>query len=243
METKSLYTILGVRPDASSDQIETTYAELLHLLKDGTEANPGGDDRVRLIAAKEAYTVLSNPVARQRYNQKLFAPQVSDVSPVIIMEPDNSWGMAKLLVIGSIVVTAIWVYNQNSLEKERLFIAHEKQLAENQIKLQQDSQQLQETSLQAQLQRQQKLEKEAQDRSLRESMLRDSRELDSRLQQQAREEEQKQQREVREKQYQQQQEEARRRQQQYEAERQIEKEKQALQRLQNENRRSSTRYY
>ena len=45
METKSLYTILGARPDASSDQIESTYAEILHHLKDGSESNPGGDDR------------------------------------------------------------------------------------------------------------------------------------------------------------------------------------------------------
>lgn len=39
MESRSLYTILGIRPDASADQIERAYAERLHQLKDGAEAH------------------------------------------------------------------------------------------------------------------------------------------------------------------------------------------------------------
>lgn len=250
METKSLYTLLGVRPDASSDQIERAYAELLHQLKDGVDAHPGGDDRIRLIAAKEAYAVLSDPIARQRYNQKLFAPQTVGAVPEIIVEPSNSWGIVKLLVIGSIVIAAIWTYNRNAIEKEKLLIEHEKQIIETQVKLEQEQRELQAANQLAQEQKREQYEAQAQERRLREQALRDSRDLDYRLQRNEREQLSQQQREAREKQqaarelqYQQQQEEARQRQQRLEAERQLEREKQALRNLQNENRSSNSRYY
>ena len=250
MESKSLYTILGVRPDASSDQIERAYAELLHQLKDGAEANPGGDARVRLIAVKEAHTVLSNPVSRQLYNQKLFAPQTVGAVPEKVIEPSNSWSIVKLLVIGSIVIAAVWIYNHNAIEKEKLRIQHEKQIIETQVKLEQEHREQQAANQQAQLERRQQYEAEARERDLRDQALRESRELDYRLRQNAREQQNQQQREAREKQqaareqqYQQQQEEARQRQQKYEAERQLEREKQALRNLQNENRSTSHKYY
>lgn len=250
METKSLYTLLGVRPDASSDQIERAYAELLHQLKDGVDAHPGGDDRIRLIAAKEAYAVLSDPIARQRYNQKLFAPQTVGAVPEIIVESSSSWGIVKLLVVGAIVIAAIWTYNRNTLEKEKLLIEHEKQIIETQVKLEQEQRELQAANQLAQQQKREQYEAQAQERRLREQALRDSQDLDYRLQRNEREQLSQQQREAREKQqaarelqYQQQQEEARQRQQRLEAERQIEREKQALRNLQNENRSSNSRYY
>lgn len=246
MESKSLYTILGVRPDASSDQIERAYAELLHELKDGVEANPGGDARIKLIAVKEAYTVLSDPNARQVYNQKLFAPKTVGMAPEIIVEPDHSWGLIKLLVIGAIVIAAIWAYNHNAVEKEKLLIEHQKQLFETQVKLELERREQIAKDQLSQQQQREKYEAEARERNAREQAIRESRELDYRLQSNEREQQAQQQREAREKQqalrYQQQQEEARIRQQKYEAERQIEREKQALRNLQNENR-SSNRYY
>ncbi len=250
METKSLYTILGIRPDASSAQIERAYAELLHQLQDGVEANPGGDARIRLVAAKEAYTVLSDPTARQRYNQKLFAPQTVGAASEIIIEPSNSWSIVKLLVIGFIVIAAIWIYNRNTIEKEKLLIQHEQQIIETQVKLEQEQRELQAANQQKQLQQREQYEAEARERRLREQALRDSRELDYRLQRNEREQQSQQQQEAREKQqaareqqYQLQQEEARQRQQRLEAERQLEREKQALRNLQNENRSSNNRYY
>lgn len=249
METKSLYTILGIRPDASSDQIESAYAALLHQLKDGSEANPGGDDRIRLIAAKEAYDVLTNPTSRQLYNQKLFAPQTFGAAAAPAAEPAHNGNLVKLLVVGAIVIAAIWTYNLNAIEKEKLRVQHEKEIVENQIKLEHERMAQQEAHLQAQMQRQDALQQEARERAARERVLRESRELDYRLQQQAREQQSQQLREEREKQqaareqmYQRQQEEARQHQLKYEAERQLEREKQALRNLQNENR-GNSRYY
>lgn len=235
METKSLYTILNVRPDATADQIETAYAELLHQLKDGTEDNPGGDDRIRLIAAKEAHSVLSNPITRQQYNQKLLAPRTLESVPgVIVIEPDNSGGWVKWLLFGIVAIVAYWVYNTNAveMEKEKLRIEHEKALQESQLKLEE-----------GRLREQKKQEAEVRAQQIRERMYRESRELDYRLEQESREQESRQQQALREQQYRQQQEATTRRQQQYEAERQLEREKQALQRLQNENRRQNNRYY
>lgn len=232
METKSLYTILGIRPEASPDQIETAYAALLHQLKGGNEANPAGDDRIRLIAAKEAYDVLTNPASRQLYNQKLFAPQT--LGTELAAEPVRSGNLVKLLVFGAIVIAVIWAYNRNAIEKEKLRLQHEKELVENQIKLERVRMDQQEAYLQAQQQR---------DRVSREQAIRESRDLDYRLQQQSREQQVAEGDQMR----QAQQEEARRlqaeRQKKYEAERQIEREKQALRNLQNENRSSGRRYY
>ncbi|OGU22419.1 MAG: hypothetical protein A2580_14135 [Hydrogenophilales bacterium RIFOXYD1_FULL_62_11] len=231
METKSLYTILGIRPDASVDQIESAYAELLHQFKDGSEANPGGDDRIRLIATREAYAVLSNPAARQQYNQKLFAPQTFDSQPEIIYRVSDSWSIPKLLVIGSFLIGSIWVYNNSVAEREKLRIELEK----NQIKLQNETQNRQEAVQQTQLNRHQELQKTVQENAIRENALRESRETDYRLQQLA-------QQEAREKQQEQQREEAKLRQQKNDAERQIEKERQAVRWLQNENQRNNYRY-
>lgn len=84
---KTLYSILGLAPDASSAQIETAYAELLASLgQQGT----GQDDHIRLIAIKEAYSILSDPIKRQVYNQKLFAPETISrrATANSTMEPD-----------------------------------------------------------------------------------------------------------------------------------------------------------
>jgi hypothetical protein len=235
METKSLYTILGIRPDASVDQIETAYASLLHELKDGTEASPGGDDRIRLIAAKEAYSILADPIARQHYNQKLLAPRTIDSPPQIFIEPDNSWSLAKLLVIGAFSLAAIGVYGYTTRENERLRIQHEKELADNQMKLEQERLDQQNAMQQAQLARQEQYAKEAKERAMQESAERESRAIDLRLQQEEREKQ-------RQDQMKQQRDEAQRRQDQLNAQRQVELEKQALQRLENERHRSSYRY-
>lgn len=234
MEPKSLYTLLGVRPDASVDQIEHAYAALLHELQDGSDANPGGDARTRLIAVKEAYTVLSNPVARQVYNQKLFAPQTVGRLPEIVMEPANSWGVVKLLIIGAIVISALWIYNRNTIEKEKLLIEHEKQLIATQVELEREQRQTQAVAQQHNL----KIEAEERERRARQQALRDAQEMDSRVKTVEREKQQA----DREAQYQKQQEESRQRQLKLEAERQIDREKRALRELQNQNR-SNGRYY
>jgi curved DNA-binding protein CbpA len=234
METKSLYTVLGIRPDASPDQIETAYAELLHQLKDGSETNPGGDDRVRLIAAKEAYAVLSNSVSRQQYNQKLFAPQTFSNQPEIVYESSNSWSIPKLLVIGFLAIAAIWIYNDSVAQRERLRIEHAKEVEDKLIKLQQDERNEQEADRQAQLERQQEFQKAAQDNAFRESALREARQIDLTLQQQA-------QQEARERQMQQLREDAQLRQQKSDAERQIAKEKMEVQTLEIENHRYNYR--
>jgi curved DNA-binding protein CbpA len=230
METKSLYTILGIRPDASPDQIETAYAELLHHLKDGSETNPGGDDRIRLIAAKEAYTVLSNSLSRQQYNQKLFAPQTFSNQPEIVYESANSWSIPKLLVIGLLAIAAIWIYNDSVARREKLRIDHAVNVEDKLIKLQQDERNAQEADRQAQLERQQEFQKAAQDNAFRESAIREASQIDFNLQQQA-------QQEAREKQMQQQREDIQLRQQKIDAERLIAKEKMEVQRLEFENHR------
>ncbi len=227
MENKSLYTVLGIRPEASQDQIEAAYAAILEQLKEGTNPNPNADDRVRLIAAKEAYEILSNPVRRQQYNQKIFAPQTVDVPQAIVIEQAETWTISKVLVVGLIVLAAIGVYGYTTTQREQLRLAHEKEVADGQARLEQERLEQQKAMMAQQAER----ERQAADQALRNQAIRESDAISMRLRQEAMEKQ-------RQEQYQQMRDDAARRQQLAEAQQRALREKQTLQWVENENRRN-----
>ncbi|MBW8364289.1 MAG: DnaJ domain-containing protein [Rhizobium sp.] len=227
MENKSLYTVLGIRPEASQDQIEAAYAAILEQLKEGTNPNPNADDRVRLIAAKEAYEILSNPVRRQQYNQKIFAPQTVDVPQAIVIEQAETWTISKVLVVGLIVLAAIGVYGYTTTQREQLRLAHEKEVADAQARLEQERLEQQKAMMAQQAER----ERQAADQALRDQAIRESDAISMRLRQEAMEKQ-------RQEQYQQMRDDAARRQQLAEAQQRALREKQTLQWVENENRRN-----
>lgn len=158
---KSLYSLLGITPDASTAQIETAYAELLSELG----KNPAEDSNVRLIAAKEAYAVLSDPVKRQQYNQKLFAPEAAVRSTTTfeatpISEPATS-GFTKILVISAIVAGGIGYYTHQVKETERLRIEHEHRVKMKAVQVLEQSSQRADSEQNARLERLQKLDEAA----------------------------------------------------------------------------------
>lgn len=66
----SLYSILGVPADASPEQIDAAYADLIRRIEPGSAAPGHAELQARLAAAREAHAILSDPAARQRYNMK-----------------------------------------------------------------------------------------------------------------------------------------------------------------------------
>lgn len=66
--SKEYYEILGLKPDASPDQIRKAYRRLaLHYHPDRNRGNPGAEERFKAIS--EAYGVLSDPEKRHVYDR------------------------------------------------------------------------------------------------------------------------------------------------------------------------------
>ncbi len=103
---KTLYQVLGVEPDATAAQIADAYARCQAALEAGVY------DRNAQIIAKESFNVLSNPVARARYDVS-FAPApapaaLPEAPPPAPSRAPLDWrhGLAIALVAG--VLSGWW---------------------------------------------------------------------------------------------------------------------------------------
>ncbi|GEM_PF-1120365 len=235
---KTLYSILGVSPDASSAQIETAYAELLEKLGAVSAAPSGEENRIRLIAIKEAYSVLSEPLKRQLYNQKLFAPETltksSALSRATNDEPDDGFGIKKVLLIGVLVIIGLSLYLYNAREREKLRIQHEHEVQMKAVRVIEQAQQQSAAMQEAQLERQGKLDASLRERQDRAELERFNREVESRRRQNEYVEQQRSQREKYEQRQAQYAADTQRRQQVADAEKIARREKTELQRLEYE---------
>lgn len=63
------YTILGVSPTASTDDIKKAYRALA--MRHHPDRNPNSNAEVRFNAIKRAYELLSDPKKRAEYNSSL----------------------------------------------------------------------------------------------------------------------------------------------------------------------------
>ncbi len=193
---KSLYSILGLSPEATAADIESAYASAL--LQLGADAAPAPDEarRIRLIAVKEAYAVLADPLKRQLYNQKLFAPETL-LMPLPGSRPTDSAGtgdwLRKVQVIGALLIAALAIFAYYSKEQERLRIQHE--LQQKAVELAETAQRQEAEDKEARQTRQRQLDEQARERQSKADWERLNREIDNRQRQNASIEEQKAQRE------------------------------------------------
>lgn len=232
---KSLYSILGVSPDATAADIETAYAELLGQLADDSAIPSDEQRRIRLIAVKEAYAVLTDPLKRQLYNQKLFAPETmirpaADSRPLAVVAESN-W-IKVVQVLGGLLIAALAVYAYHAKEQEKLRLQQE--LQHKAAELVENEQQRRAEESEARLARQQQQDALARERQEKYDRERLNREIDSRQYQNARAEEQKAQRERYERQQAERDAENRSRREAAEARQQALREKAELQRMERE---------
>lgn len=189
---KSLYSILGVRPDATPDQIEVAYAEHLSKLQEKDNAIQDVDKKIMLVAIKEAYSVLSDPVARQRYNNKLFASNsgtTSEPRSVYVEEPSTGFGAKKILLVGSILLAGMGMYTYNAQQREQARIQHEKEIQLKALQLEEERQRRLAEEQEARLARQAQFDTEARERAQRMEQERFVREFESKQRAQVREDE------------------------------------------------------
>lgn len=234
---KSLYSILGISPDATPDQIEIAYAERLTDLQGSPDSLLEADKKIRLIAIKEAYSVLADPIARQRYNNKLFssiAARPVEASRNAEGESSGPFSIRWLLVIGGIAVTVIALYSYNAQQRERIRIQHEREIQLKVIQLEEERQKRIADEQEARLARLSQLDAEARERTQRSEQERYMRDFEVRQRAQAREEEARQRQENYEKQRRAREEEMRRNREMAEAQNRVTRDKMELQQIERE---------
>lgn len=130
---KSMYSILGVSADASQQQIESAYAKALAEAQSGSGGDPH-DANIRIVALKEAYATLSNPQARQRHDDKLFGRAAA--APIQYVEVEEGfWNTKKVAILGLVLLLGAGYYFYNVKERERMRIAHEREIAMKALQL------------------------------------------------------------------------------------------------------------
>jgi curved DNA-binding protein len=80
---QDFYDVLGVSRDASQEEIQQAYRKLARTYHPDLNKDPGAEDRFKDIS--EAYSVLSDPDTRKRYDA--FGPEFRQVPPDV--DPDT----------------------------------------------------------------------------------------------------------------------------------------------------------
>lgn len=83
MADRDLYEVLGVRRDASQEEIQQAYRKLARTYHPDLNKDPGAEERFKDIS--EAYSVLSDPDTRKRYDA--FGADFRQVPPDV--DPDD----------------------------------------------------------------------------------------------------------------------------------------------------------
>jgi curved DNA-binding protein len=83
MADRDFYEVLGVRRDASQEEIQQAYRRLARTYHPDLNKDPGAEERFKDIS--EAYSVLSDPAARKRYDA--FGSDFRQVPPDV--DPDD----------------------------------------------------------------------------------------------------------------------------------------------------------
>ena len=142
---KTLYGILGVGSEATVEQIEKAYADFLSKLQSAATELPADEVNNQMIAIREAHATLTNPILRQRYDQKLSAAKFNDsqvrYSEEAYAAPNGSiFGTKTILLVGLIALAGLFIYNNNVKERERLRIEHEHQVQMKAVQIAEDRQ-------------------------------------------------------------------------------------------------------
>jgi hypothetical protein len=128
-----------VGSSASSEQIEKAYTSFSSKLQDGAYGISAEEREIQKIAINDAYRTLSNPILRQRYDQKM-----ADAELTVLHGNGGAsrsfFGLKSIALIGLIALTGLYFYNQNAKEREKLRIAHEHEVQMKAVQIAEDMQ-------------------------------------------------------------------------------------------------------
>jgi colicin import membrane protein len=141
---KTLYGILGVGPEATAEQIEHAYARYSAMLQNDAGGLSGEELNNQKVALNDAYRTLSNPILRQRYDQKLadadFVRQNVREDFTYSESRGSFFSLKSLALLGVIALTGLYFYNQNIKEREKLRIQHEHEVQMKAVQVFEDQQ-------------------------------------------------------------------------------------------------------
>lgn len=158
---RTLYSILGLDSDATAQQIEQAYKT--QLAKVEAELITDSERHNRLVALSETYSVLSNPVTRKAYDQKLLTNAASTFYAGRNEDGPRFRYWVGLLV-GVSLVASVYLFSEKATERERLRIEHEREV---QLRAQQLEEERQRDRAERLAQAQAKADLEATSRQLR----------------------------------------------------------------------------
>ncbi len=132
MTVKTLYTVLGLASSASAEDVETAFNRLkLQYPKDKLDTDENA--RIRFLAAQQAYDTLSNPDARELYDQKLAKAGIRVNTQAYAGEAGATSLMStrNIIIAGLILlmISGMWVYHARQKARE------ERQTAERVLRL------------------------------------------------------------------------------------------------------------
>jgi curved DNA-binding protein CbpA len=158
---KSLYAVLRVHPKCTAAEIDAAYQKLVSQL--GADDSADEDARARQVAVREAYHVLSDPMARQYYDQKLAAdiggyqPQPVPPIPALVVEhreARDGLSLRHIVLVGAMIIGGLLMYNNQVKEHERLRIQAAKEIADKALEIEKQRQAMAEADQEARLDRQ-----------------------------------------------------------------------------------------
>lgn len=109
---KTLYEILGVRPDASDAEIQRAYKTLVEKLESGASGLDPAEVNFQLNLAKQAVWTLSDNMQRAAYDARLAKPVIErpDIEVLLERKPGKSGNFSPRLLksaIGGLIALAV----------------------------------------------------------------------------------------------------------------------------------------
>jgi hypothetical protein len=139
---KTLYDILGLGSAATPEQVEHAFVTLRTRLESGESGFSPSELHNQTVAVKAAYATLIDPVARQRYDQKLAMAREGSLPVSRQVEAaetsEGLFGTKTLLIVGLFVLAGIYMYNEKAKERERLRIEHEHEVQMKAAQIEED---------------------------------------------------------------------------------------------------------
>jgi curved DNA-binding protein CbpA len=132
---KTLYEILGVKEQASADEIKEAYIRRVAAYQAAATMH----DEAKFL--KDAYDILSDPNKRKTYDASL--GMGAQMPQIVYVEEKSGVSPKVIVLVGALVLLGGWYYVRSSEEQERLKIERATQLIQAQQALEKQRQEQQ----------------------------------------------------------------------------------------------------
>lgn len=189
---KTLYSILGVDPGVSPEDLEQAFLRR-KVAYPQSKLDADETMRIQWQGIEQAYKTLANPDARIMYDRRLKNAGVKTVTVVPLDDGDSAgWFSTRNVLIAAVVVLVVagmWFYQaREKAQMQKQIIEQALRIAEEEKRKQADIQAAEEERRQARFESQQRREAENRDQQFRREALQAGREASREVQSQARQE-------------------------------------------------------